>query len=934
MKKYALHLLVAATAVAAIAAFAPVTQPHPAKSTDLRALYSAPMENSAARKAWERKRLADPATGNIPAGIRALELAFADNLPNDLTQKVDSLNAPWTQLGPFNLGGRTRAFAKDIANPAILLAGGVSGGIWRSTDAGATWTRTTAAAAHPGVNHIVQDIRPGHTDTWYALSGEAYGTSASGGSAFYLGTGMFKSTDNGLSWAVISSTNSGTPQTFDNVWDATWNVAVDQSDTVNNVVYAALLGAIMRSTNGGTSWTLVRGSNSTNLSYFTNVMTTPSGKVYAGLSSYDGGGTHLGTHKGIWRSDNGTTWRDISPSFMPTTYRRIVSACNPLDENRIYFLLASVDPASGKQTRDFQGTPEWNALYRYTYISGDGTGAGGAWENLTANIPATGGPFDHFVVQGSYNLCISVNPVDTNMVILGGTNLYRSTTAFNDSTNTTHIGGYEVGAGTPVLYNGLYPNQHPDQHVMFWDANQPNVLWNANDGGIWRCDDVTATTPSWTSLNNGYQVSQFYTVALDHGTPGSDLIVGGLQDNGSYWNNTLATTDPWEWVAGGDGSYCHIADGGSTYYFSKQLGVLAKCAIDANGTVTAFERIDPIGATGYQFINPYVFDPNNQNVIYVPAGQSIWRNSDLSTIPMNGGWDSITTNWSQLAVTLPNGPEITAIGISKTPANRIYVGTDSKTIYRIDDADTGSPTMTSIAAATMPAAGFVSCLAVHPEDGDKVVAVYSNYGVYSIWYTANAGATWVKAGGNLEANSTGTGNGPSIRWVQILPLSSGDAYLAATSTGLYATDSLNGIATIWTQLAANTLGKSVVDMIDYRPSDGRTVIATHGYGIWSATITGPPPVEISPSNGISTAELTVFPNPLQVNSKVELSLPNQEYVNVALYDATGKQVHTLFEGQLQSGNHQWRLPQLPTGVYFCRVNAANWSKVVKCVGMR
>ncbi len=933
MRKSYFYLFGALALAAVIFAFAPKPNTHSPKP-GLDALYNSDGEEySEARKAWELKRLADPATGRIPVGMRSLELAFAAGLPNDLNQKTDSLNAPWTARGPWNLGGRTRAFAMDVTNSNVLLAGGVSGGIWRSTNAGTTWARMTAASAHPGVNSIAQDTRPGHTQTWYALSGEAYGTSASGGGAFYLGTGLMKSVDGGLTWAVISSTNSNSPQTFDNVWDATWNVAVDNNDTVNDVVYCALLGAVMRSTNGGTSWTRMLGSVSTNLSYFTNVMTTPTGKVYAALSSYDGGGGNAGTDQGIWRSGDGVNYFDISPTFMPAYWSRIVSAYNPLDENRVYFLVSNVDPASGKLTTDFRGEPEWSALYRYTYISGDGTGAGGVWENLTQNIPATGGPFDKFVVQGGYDLCAVVNPSDTNMVFIGGTNIYRSTTAFNDSTNTTHVGGYEVGAGTPVLYNGLYPNQHPDQHVLFFHPTQPNVLFSANDGGIWRTDDVAATTPLWTPLNNGYLVSQFYTVAIDHGTPGSDVMVGGLQDNGSYWTDVQLPTDPWAWVAGGDGAYCHVADGGATYYFSKQLGVLAKCTLNASGVVTGFERIDPIGARDYQFINPFVFDPNDQNAMYVPAGRAIWRNSDLSAIAINNGWDSITTNWTTLPDTIVGTAQITAIGISSTPANRLYVGTDARAIYRIDNANTATPTMTSIAAATMPTAGNVSCLAVHPDDADKVVAVYSNYSVYSIWYTTNGGTTWVKAAGNLEQTSTGTGNGPSIRWVQILPFADGDSYLAATSTGLYATDTLKGTATVWTQLAAGTLGKSVVDMIDYRRSDGFTSIATHGYGIWSATILGPPSVAVQPRDGVTAPVVAVAPNPLVSGSRVMLDLPVANAVSVKLFDQGGRMVASVHEGYLAAGKHALALKAggLAGGIYFCRVTGEGWSRVVKCL---
>jgi len=693
----------------------------------------------------------------------------------------------------------------------------------------------------------------------------------------------------------------------------------------------AVLGAIMRSTNGGTSWTRVRGSTTSNLSYFTNVMTVPSGAVYATLSSYDGSGTHLGTNKGIWRSSDGVTWVNINPPFMPTQYRRIVSAFNPLDENRLYFLASSTEP-SGKRTEDFMGRPEYNSLWRYTYLSGDGSGSGGLWENLSDNIPASGGPFDEFISQGSYNLVVAVHPLDTNVVIIGGTNLYRSTTSFNDSTHTTHIGGYEVGAGAPLLYNGLYPEQHPDHHVLFFHPSNPDMMFNANDGGLFRTNNVRDSSVAWTQLNNGYHVSQFYTVAIDQGTAGSDIIVGGLQDNGSWFAADATPTNPWKWTCGGDGSYCHIADGGATFYFSKQNGVIAKCTVDASGNVTGYERIDPIGASGHEFINPFVVDPNNQNRMYMPAGRKIWMNSDLSGIPINNGWDSITTNWSMLPDTVPGTLTITAIAMGKSSPDRVYIGTDNKNIYRIDNASSSTPTMTYISGTAMPASGYVSCLAVNPENGNEVVAVFSNYSVYSIWHTTDAGATWVKAAGNLEATSTGSGNGPSVRWVEILPFAGGNYYLAATSTGLYGTDSLAGISTVWTQLGANSIGKSVVNMIRHRQSDGRTVIATHGFGIWSATFQGPPPVALPPSLQ-QQITVSIVPNPVISKTRIEIELPmGQEFVGT-LYGINGNALSGRISRFLEAGKHGFDLDleAMPKGVYLLRLEGEGWSQTKRIV---
>jgi hypothetical protein len=167
---------------------------------------------------YEITRLMDPATGKIPAGIVKRELDFARHLPKD-QDYLRNHSATWMNRGPYYVGGRTRAFAVDVDNENILLAGAVSGGMWRSTDQGKSWIKITPADQLLSVSCITQDKRIGKTNTWYYGTGESYGNSASASGAYFYGNGIWKSTDNGLTWNILPATSSGKVTEYD-IWDA------------------------------------------------------------------------------------------------------------------------------------------------------------------------------------------------------------------------------------------------------------------------------------------------------------------------------------------------------------------------------------------------------------------------------------------------------------------------------------------------------------------------------------------------------------------------------------------------------------------------------------------------------------------------------------------------------------------------------------------
>src|SRR5262249_32544463 len=187
--------------------------------------------------------LRDPRTNAIPRGIRSRELRFARALParraGALRIGPDQATAlqplVWTERGPNNVGGRTRAFAVDVTNSTTLLAGSVAGGIWRSTDDGASWSLRTSPGQLHGTTCIAQDRRAGKTNTWYVGTGEIRGstTNATRWGSLYLGDGIFKSTDGGSSWTLLPSTSTGTPQTTD-PFDYVINVATNPANAAQD----------------------------------------------------------------------------------------------------------------------------------------------------------------------------------------------------------------------------------------------------------------------------------------------------------------------------------------------------------------------------------------------------------------------------------------------------------------------------------------------------------------------------------------------------------------------------------------------------------------------------------------------------------------------------------------------------------------------------
>jgi len=857
-------------------------------------------ENPRARSQYRWQLLRDPRTNMIPGDIGIRQLHLVNNLASRRTGEKLLGDAQWQSRGPVNIGGRTKALALDVTDENTILAGCVSSGMWKSTDGGASWRKTTAADQLHSVSCITQNTSSGRENIWYYGTGEwssgsAGSASGPGGTGtFYRGDGIFKSVDGGESWQTLTSTVSGTPAATD-PFDFIWKLATFGTDGV----YAATSTGLFRSLDGGDSWEHVLDFGAEYPS--TDIALSSTETVYAAVGG-------KGPASGIYRSGDGETWENISPPDWPDTTTRTVIALAPSDEEVLYCL---TEVAHWKQQ-----------LRKYE--------PGAGWTDLSAGLPYGG----EMTTYGGNMLILYVKPDDTETLFLGTIGLFRST-----------------DGGQSFELIGGYSDFHVDQHSIVFYPSDPNAMIVGNDGGLFRTGDNMAEpllNPSsgeyhiaWESLNNGYLTAQFYTITLDHGTPGSPTVLGGTQDNSWLFTHSPDPSVPWTSIFRGstDGGCSAISDGGE-YFYTSQAGTFTIWRHTFPGGDHHWTEITPASiAGGSLWLPPFLLDAHDDTIMYLPWRTQMWRNSDLTAIPEVFPPEPTDVNWTRLDSV--KDAYTSALGMSPAEPRRLYYGSQDGRLFKLDDPHQGQPVPVEITGQNFPYypyCPYIHCIAVDPEDVDRVIVAFPNYGVISIYASQDGGESWTPVSGNLEEHPDGSGSGPSIRWVSILHEENRPVYFAGTSVGLFSSSSLDGHNTIWTQEGASTIGNVVIDMIDVRQSDGMVAVATHGNGVYTAQITEFPSA-VGEKTGrpiVSFALRPPYPNPFNETTTISFHLPHRGDVLLKVYNILGQEVATLADGSLRAGEHQvrWDAGEAASGVYFVRLSFANSIQTRKIILLR
>ena len=715
-----------------------------------------------------------------------------------------STTASWQFLGPGNIGGRTRALVFDPTDDNVMYAGGISGGVWKSTNGGESWTPIGDALVNLDVSSIVID----HNDrqTLFAGTGEGYFREDVRGTALPLrGDGIFVTHDGGASWTQLASTASND--------DFRWVNSIVMSPTDSRRLYAATRSGVWRSRDAGETWT--RALATTVKGGCLQLVIRPDladDTVFASCGVFEQATVYRNSAA---QRDNGEWKAVLSEPGMSRTSLAIA----PSNPSVIYALAASNLAGPQATTQNMLG------VYRSTQ-----NGDAGTWTaRVTANDPdklnrllltnaiaaldpecsrTTG--VGEWVPMGWHCNVIAVDPTNSDRVWAAGVDVFRS----DDGGKTWGVASYWW------LDNTKQGWLHADQHVFTfhpkWDGAKNQTMFVANDGGIFRtdnalaavghgtagaCDSVALT--EWRSLDHDYGVTQFYAGAV---WPDGTRFIGGAQDNGTVTGSIAAGTDHWTMWFGGDGGFVVVDPANpNVVYLQAQYANIWRSSDGGHN----FHSLAPPGSGGgdtYLFVSPLVIDPNNHTRLWV-GGSQMWRLT-------NGG------SWSA-ASDLLNG-QASAIAIAPGRSDRVVAGTNSGAIIRSDDAT--ATTQSTKWSSTKPRDGFVSSIAFDPTNINIVYATYAGFGGTHVWRSIDGGATWSVLDNDLPDIP--------VHSIVIDPTFHGRIYLG-TDLGVFVSVDNgahwmveNGLVSVLTEY-----------MVIAQGARGPAIYAfTHGRGVWRAEL--------------------------------------------------------------------------------------------------
>lgn len=650
----------------------------------------------------------------------------------------------WRPIGPFSIphgqtygsgptsrpsvSGRISSIAVDPADATHILIGAAGGGVWESHDTGATWTPRTDQQPSLATGAIAFD--PSNSQIVYAGTGEG---------DFYamLGAGILRSTDGGATWSVRATAPFAGIGFYD--------IAVDPTNGQH--ILAATSAGLFESSNGGSTWASRIGQVSWDLS-----IAPPVGGAITEILAGCANGPQVST-------DGGTTWTSIALPGAPARWIRI-EVCHAPSDGRVAYIYAvgkgllSTDPWTGFIWRRAAGNATFDVV------------------PLPAGLN---------VNQGWYDWCAGVDPSNPDTFYVGGIDLYRGDRTGNNWAWVC------ISAKT----NG--DCIHPDQHHVTFSPSDSNVVYASCDGGIYRSPDRGVT---WRSLNKGLCITEFEYLAA-HPTYDAWLI-GGTQDNGT---ERYEGGEVWTHSQDGDGGGCGIDPSAPATCFHTfyDMGMQRSTAGGSWGTWTS---IGPTVPSNYRslFYPPVAVGSG----IVCQAGQSAF-------ISTNSG-----TSWTEIS--LPASEVASAAVVAS--ASTLYIGTTSGNIYRINSV---AGVWQAPVALTLPRSGYVSDLVVDPVNPSRLWATYSTITGGHVFRSDNGGTIWTDVSGTL----------PTIPFHSIVvdPAATNTVYVAA-DVGVYrSTDA----GTTWTAFNNGLPNALAADLV-FHPTTRLLRVGTRNRGAWEINV--------------------------------------------------------------------------------------------------
>lgn len=633
----------------------------------------------------------------------------------------------WTPLGPGNVGGRTRALLINPRSPEVMYAAAVSGGVWKTTDGGKSWQPLADLLPTLAVCALAFD--PVNPEIIYAGTGEGYFNADA-----TRGAGIFRSFDGGNTWRRLDGTGN---QNFYYVND------IVVSPNNSSRIYAATRNGVMRSVDGGVNWTAVLNEQNnggcTDLAIRTDRTTDV---VFATCGLTTNFRFPATVQASIYRNDNAAGFGQWEVVYTEEGMARTSLAIAPSNQDVVY----AVSSENGAA-----GTPHTlHAVFRST-----AGGEVGSWTKVNDGRSSklngalftnaiwafqtecrSSGGINQTYAQGWFDNVIAVDPLNENIVWVGGVDLFRSD---DGGANWGMASFWDQAQKAPSRY------VHADHHAIVFhpqfNGGTNRTMYVGNDGGIFRTENSRAQTATgnrapcspnsssvtWASLNSDYSVTQFY-----HGAafPNGLKYLGGAQDNGVLLGSDAAGVNGWREIQDGDGGYVAVDPTNPSIIYAETTGLSLVKSMDGGGTFRA--ATTNINNEGFGFIVPFAMDPSDSSRLWM-GGTRLWRTK-------NGA-----ETWTPASAPLRGA--MTSITIAQDDGNFVLAGTDQGSIHRttIGLNSTGDTSW----AEVHPRSGTVSAVAFDPTNRDIAYATYTNFGGKHVWRTVNGGLVWLPIDGAL-----------------------------------------------------------------------------------------------------------------------------------------------------------------------------------------